>query len=246
MHRLAFAVSAAVLMPAAADGQAPRADEIIVTGSGEVALEPDRFAAVYEIDGEADTRGEAIARNEALAEAAREGLAALEGLESVGLETINAELVPVRESACLTQRSGDQEACAITAWRFERTIRIVGGPPQAAGAVVALGADLDVTEARLLGYELTDRQAAQNAADAAALADARGAAASLADGMGLRLGPVTRIQSGNGFRSRSAFGGPANIRFSASRHAPSVDLSLDPEPVRIRSQIIVAFAIEGD
>ena len=246
MNPLTVAVAAATLITGAAHGREPRAEEIIVTGFGEVALEPDRFAAVYEILGEADTRGEAVARSESVASAAREALAALEGLESLGLETLSAELVAVRDGDCLSQRRNDQHACPVTAWRFEQTIRIVGGPPQAAGAVVALGADLEVTEARLLGYELSDRQAGQRAADAAALADARVNAASLAEGMNLTLGPVTRIQSGDGFRSRSAFEGPSTVRFSASRRAPSVNLTLDPVPVRIRSQVIVAFEIQAD
>lgn len=244
MRALIIAAAAALFSNGLTAAQEPRPDEIVVTGSGEVALAPDRFAAVYEIKGEADTRAEAIAQNEAVAAAAREALAGLGSLETAGLETLSAELLPVRDADCLAQTRSDREACAVTAWRFQREIRIVAGPPEAAGDVLALGADINVTEASLLGYELSDRQAGQRAADAAALADARANADSLAEGMGLTLGPVTRIQTGDGFRSRSAFDSPASIRFSASRRVPSVSLTLDPEPVRIRSQVIVAFAIE--
>lgn len=248
MHAYQFvaALSAGAALGAAAAGQEPQPSEIIVTGSGEVLLAPNRFAALYEIDTEAPTRAEAIEQNESVAVAAREALSRLDGLAALSLETTSADLNPVRDPDCVAAQRATQDGCAIIAWRFERTLRILGGPPAAAGPVVAMGADLEVTQARLLGYELSDRDAGNRAADAAALADARANAVSLADGMGVGLGPVSRIQSGGGFRSRSTFDAPTQLRVSGSRSAPSVELTLDPEPIRIRSQVIVAFSIEGD
>ncbi|MEQ8405184.1 MAG: SIMPL domain-containing protein [Oceanicaulis sp.] len=245
MSRIAAAVMFAAVTASAALSQAPQTREIIVTGEVSLEFAPDRFAVVYQVNGLADTRAEAIAQSETVMTRIREAVPGLEGLESLEIATRGASLDPVRERECMrTAMSAQRPTCAIEAWSFERAVILRGAPAERAGSVLALAADLDITEAALERFYLSDPATARRDVEIAALADARAKAEGLAAAAGAPLGALVRLQAGENFRQVGLFEGDQAGNFNVfQRSAPSVELDLQPTPVTIRSEIVAAFTL---
>ena len=224
-------------------------DTITVTGSASIRVMPDRFKVngyLYETNLDKDKLLKTVSdANDAILE----GINEIEGLEEILITTSSLELEPVRESECVEDAPYDyRDKCPIVSYTATVGYNVTGSPADKAGNAVAKLIDLGAKSANITSYILADEAAAQNAAQAAAVANARDQANAMVRGAGARIGRITRMQSGEGFEVSDSlelgFGGSADeIVITGSRVR---EISVRPGPIEFDSEVTVAFEIIQD
>lgn len=186
----------ALAEPALADTTLP--PRIMVTGSGSVFTPPDLAVITYRVHGEGRTSDDAVGALVAKRKAVDAGTRGLVGEPATGGEVSIQE---VRSRDCTASNYGQPQlstgACVIIGYvadlGLEIRTRNIARAATAAGLIGRLGG----TDPRVASYQLADPRPAQRRAMAAALADAKVRAQAIADGAGVRLGPIQSVSDGN-------------------------------------------------
>ncbi|MBW6526976.1 SIMPL domain-containing protein [Sphingomonas sp. RHCKR7] len=239
--------------PALADVPAERT--IQVTGTAAVRTPPGIALLVAYLRGEGATP-EAATR--AIADKQRAVGDGVAGFLGAGAEISTSEVIVIeaRGAGCTDQRgygsqprlsSGD---CAVVGYIATMQTSVRTPAVDKAATAAALAARLGASDARVTGFLLTDPQAAQARANAAAFEDARRRASALAGGAGVRLGPITSVrdqasydQVMYGAMQRAAVPPPPPP--PAPPAVSTVTLDTRPAPIETRAQVYVTYAIAG-
>ncbi len=229
MRGLIIAVALAMALPAGAQEQdtgrtAP--GELVVTGTGRVAVEPDLARIRLGVVAEADEAGAAAA---ALSQALDPVLAGLTeaGVGAPDIRTGTLQIGPV-----YPEPSGAPgERAEIAGYRAESlvtvTLRDIGRVGEILDAAIGDGAN------RLEGISFapSDPAAVEEAALAAAVADAMRKAQIVSEAAGQTLGSLVTLAE------RSGGGGPVAMRMSAA------DMPVAPGEVEVTAQVEATFAL---
>jgi hypothetical protein len=189
---LAPLVAALIVLaaPLAAAAQ-EEAGRITVTAEGRATAAPDLAVITLGVEREAPSAAEAVA---AMASGAEAVLAAVEdaGIAGRDVQTRGLDLSPRRE-----RREGPGQG-EIVGYVASTTVTVRVRELDSLGAVldsvVGAGANLF----RGLSFDLSDRQAAEDEARRAAVAEARRRAALYAEAAGVELGPLVRLEEAGG------------------------------------------------
>ena len=189
MRFSALLIAFAVLAGAVAAEERPR--EIIVTGEGVVAGEPDMAVVTIGVSRDARLAGEAMA---ATSEAAAEVLKTVSeaGVEARDVQTSSVSLSPIwdRQKRDSPPRVAGYEASNTLSVRVRDLSRL----GRLLDSVIGSGAN----QMHGLDFTLSDPRPAQDQARAAAVRDARAKAETLATAAGIELGPVRSSSEGGG------------------------------------------------
>lgn len=252
--RITVVFGAALLAaPAVAQDADDRLATIQVVGIATVETPPDRARLAYWVTGEGKTPDEATTALAAKHRTIRDGLQALLGRDT-HLAAGDVSVSEVRSPQCAGPGDYDNRprlsegACAVTGYiaTLQGTGRTtaVGKAATAAGLAARLGA----RDARVPGFELSDRNAAQRRATAAAIADARAKAEAMATGAGVRLGELVMLNDQIGGGDIMVTGSHAEDigrfrRTPAPAAPPAVAIDITPRPIETQARVYARFAI---
>lgn len=243
-------LAATLVTPGTVQAQDVPARTIQITGVGVVRTDPDSALISISLRGEGTTPDDAT---RALAAKQKAVAGGMTGLLGAGTEVTggNVTLAEAFASNCRDTggyggraqlRTGD---CAVIGHVATMQLTVRTPAVTKAGTAAGLAARLGASDARLQGFSLTDRRAAQERAMIDAIASARRQAEGIAKGAGVRLGPIVTITD------------QANIEVTGARTIaqavqappppppppPPVEIELKPQPIETRAQVFVTFAI---
>lgn len=245
-------VTAGLLAAMPAVAQVPATRVIQVTGTGVVQTIPDVALLNIYLRGEGTTPDAATAALAARQKAVAGGLASLLGREGQ-LTTGNVTIIEARGESCADNRGYNSQpkvsagACAIVGYIATMQTSLRTRNVDKAATAAGLASRLGASDARLDGFELSDPDAVQARAGAAAMTDARKRAATLATNAGVRLGAVTEVRDQanyGGMQARSSFdeAAPPAPPPPPPPAAP-IELDAKPRPIETRAQVFVTYAI---
>ena len=227
---------------------APEPPKILVDGYGEVQTAPDLAVINYYVRGEGATSDDAVRAMTAMAAKIE---ASLHRIDAGSRPTTSGVRVsPVKSSACKDREydSDDEQlskgACAITGYVATQSVEIQTSDVKDAGTMVGLAGRGGAFNARLERWDLKDPRDAKRRAIAAALVDAQGKAAAVADGTRVSLGPILTIATTNrdAVRTEDLISGLPQSFAAAERDEP-VPVKLTPEPITTSATVTVSYAI---
>lgn len=236
--------AAAMLAPQALIAQGAPDHTIQVTGTGTVETVPDVALLEIYLRGEGATPDAATKAIAAKQKAVTSEMAALLGSDSE-ITTSNVTIIEARSGVCADARgygsqprisSGD---CAVIGYiaTIQTSVRTrsVANAATAAGLASRLGA----SDARVQGFALSNPQAAQDRANAAAVQDARRRAAALAQGAGLHLGAIVTVRDQASYDAMmmGSFRGASAPAAPPAPSASPVVIDLKPRPIETRAQV---------
>lgn len=221
---------------------------IEVTGTGTAQTMPDLAMLDISLRGEGRTADAAAAALAARQVAVAKGLAALLG-DGGDLTTGAVTVVQARGGDCRDARDDDSGprlssgACAVTGYVAIMQASVRTHAVAKAATAVGLASRLGASEARIDGYGLSDLNAAQARARAAAVDSACRQATALAGSAGVRLGRVMTLRDQAGYDivvtgTRAPLKVPTEVM-----QPPPVEIDAKPRPVETRAQVYVAYAI---
>ena len=227
----ALAAAAAVLangcaghLRRATDGAALRT--ITVAGAASVSAAPDMAVAQIGVMTEALTADAATATNNELTAAVIAAIAA-RGVSLSDIETSSFNLQPRRDY-------DSRPKGAITGYHVSNVVRVTIRDLERVGSVLEVAIDAGANHIRGLHFSLQDQATLQERARQAAVAEARGRAASLAGAAGVELGQVRSIrESGGGHR-------PTAVKM---QNAALADVPIQPGELDVSVQVEVVFEI---
>jgi uncharacterized protein YggE len=242
-------VAAAVLTPQASIAQVLPERTVQVNGTGIVQTVPDLALLDVYLRGEGPTPDAATT---AIAAKQKAVISALSGLlgSDTELTTSNVTIIEARGGTCADARGyGSQPRlstgdCAVTGFIATIQLRVRTRAVERAATAAGLASRLGASDARVQGFALSNPEAAQARANAAAIADAGRRAVALASGANLRLGPVVTVRDQASYEVVVMASRAANA--PAAPPAPQVStvvIDLKPTPIETRAQIFVTYAI---
>lgn len=252
MRVLAMAILAAA-PGAVANAQTPQSPQILVAASGTARTAPDMATIGFTLRGEGATSDEAASK---LRDQAAAMSAAINGLlpKAADFRSSSFSMAQVRSRECDANAYGQQRlstgACAIIGYIATMPVSVDTTRPADAGTLVSMIGRMGGLDASLQRFWLRDDAAARNQAMQAALANAKGKAALIADGAGARLGPVLRVQDAD-YREVSLE--PDIVQMANGRNAPPpppppappapVRVELTPRPIETTVRVMVSYSI---
>lgn len=243
------------IAPQSGLAQAPAERTIQVTGTAAVRTPPDLATLVAYLRGEGPTPDAATRDIAVKQRTVTEGVAGYLGLGGE-ITTSEVVLIEARGPTCSGQSnygaqprlsSGD---CAVVGYIATMQMRVRTPAVEKAGTAAALAARLGASDARVQGFLLSDPQAAQARANAAAFEDARRRAAALASGARVRLGEITAVRDQASYEQNTAgslqrVGAPPPPPPPPPPAMSPVTLDTRPAPIETRAQVYVTYAIAG-
>ena len=203
---------------------------IIVVGRGEVYGEPDQARVHVGVDIMSPTVEEAVTENE------RTVLAIRQALET--LEIADADVQTSGYSVWMEYRYGDSGPEGVAGYRVSNSMTIVirdlGTVPELLAAVTDAGAN----SIQGIEFTLADRTALEEEARAAAVADARARAESLATLSGVEVGRILSISEVVGRYYE------VGTRYGMGGAAEGVAPTISPGQLSIPVDLEVTFALE--
>lgn len=227
---LAAALLSLVTVTAAAaqDGVAERI--LTVTGQGEVTAAPDMASLQLGVSSEAASAAEALAAN---SEAMTQVMALLveRGIAERDLQTSNFSVQPVYD------RPRDNTVPRLRGYMVRNTLFVRVRDLDALGGILDAVVRDGANTLSGLSFGLSEPEAQQRAAEAAAVADALGRAQVLAEAAGVALGPVLRIDASGGGDT------PRPMLEMAARSMDSADVPIAAGELAMRAQVRMTFAL---
>lgn len=228
---------------------------VVVDGEGTAEGAPDQFVIVASLRSEVGDQRKALEQIAKKLSELEETFPKLAGMTAFAVYTTSASVAPAYQPSCAEQaRYGNADNCPTIGSIGKATLRITASPSEAAGPAVAILAELGMTEVSFQGFSLSDEARLKSAADAIAITDAENRAKRLAEAAGANLGPLLRVQFGDGlaepayydpYRARSTARGVfAAQDVLAPKISPEIELKLSPEPIEHKSKVTVAYALE--
>ncbi|MBB5709862.1 SIMPL domain-containing protein [Sphingomonas xinjiangensis] len=242
--------AAAVLAPQAQS--APEAVErtIQVTGTGIVQTVPDIALLDIYLRGEGATPDAATIAIAAKQKAVHRGLTGLLGTDAE-LTTSNVTIIEARGAACTDARGYNSQPristgdCAVIGYIATIQMNVRTRAVEKAATAAGLASRLGASDARVQGFTLSDPEAAQGRANAAAVETARKKAAALASGAGHKLGTIVAVRDQANF-DMMVSGARHRVSDAAAPPAPEVApvvIELKPKPIETRAQVFVTYPI---
>lgn len=221
---------------------------VLVSGRGSVSTSPDLAVIDFWIKGEGKTADEASAALASKSKAVMGGLASLLG-PGTQATSGNVVVIEARSRECDDNRGyGGQPRisvgpCALVGYVATLQGQVRTAAVARAGTAAGLAARLGAADARVQGFEVSDKAAAQRRATAEALRDARGRAEAIAAGSGVRLGPVLMITDQNSGGGEIVVTGSRVAAPPAPPPPPPVEIDIDPRPIETSAQVTVRYSI---
>lgn len=232
------------LAPAAPDGPPPPV--ITVVGYGTDKALPDRASITFEVEGENGNSQSAL--KELGTKAAR--------IEAT-LRRIDPDLTLTNDEFAVRQIKGptcnenaeegrlrlSTGACAVIGYRVAQSFNVETGRVLDAGTMAGAATREGARNPSVSSFNLADPASAKTRAIALAIQDARSKADAIAQGGGVRLGPIVSFQL-DGARNQ-------DIIVTGMRRRPpppaaerdDVPVVFKPEPVRTSAEVTATFAI---
>ena len=254
-----------VLAPVPALAQArpdfPLAPGITVAGSATVKTTPDIATIKVELRGEGKTADAASTDLASRQRAVIGGLAKLD--PKLTYTTSAAAITEVRRGDC-AESPGDVSAnlameadalaggnddarkgpCRITGYVASISATVDLSKVDVAGTAIGLAERQGAASASLDGFRLRDPAAATRSAVAAAMADAKTQAASLASASGVKLGPIVSVMGAPDQPTVMVAEKLVLYDAPAVAPAPPVVIDVSPQPVETHAQVLVVFSLE--
>lgn len=221
--------------------------QIVVVGVGSVTTSPDVAAISYTVRGEGVTARLAVADLTAK-RAAIEAVVAAIAPPKVTLSAGDLKITEVRNKVCRADddapslSTGDCRVQGYVA-ALDTSVRI--SPIDDAGRVVSAAAQRGASDVKIERYTLAAMDAARRRSVAAALADAHAAAAEIAVGSGMHVGPLisVRDERSEPFVSSADIIVTAERRPGAPRDVEIAPFVLNPEPVEVTTRLVVTYSV---
>jgi uncharacterized protein len=194
---------------------------ITVTGDGTVDATPDRASFDFGVTSRGATAAEALNRNSSDARAIVDALKR-SGIDSAGIQTTQVSLWP--------QTSSD--GTRITGYQASNSVHVTAGLGTA-GALVDAAVQAGSNNVEGPNLDTADRASIYRRALKKAMGDAKAKAEALAEGAGLTLGSMVKVQEGD----NSAQPMPM---YAAARDAASVPIEAGTQ--QIQAAVTVTFA----
>ena len=217
---------------------------IRVVGHGSVSVAPDVATIAWTLRGEGRTSDEALRAMVAVRDATDRVLV---GKASVRTGRLSIE--EARDKACDDDDVGATRlstgACAITGYVATMTATARVTPVTEAGTLLGLLGRAGAVGPRLADFDLRDPAAAERAAVAAAIADARRQAEAIAVASHVRLGALQRVEDQ---RAGPTLGEDVVVTAMAAPalvSPPPIAVAIAPEPIETEATLIVEFAVGG-
>ena len=220
-----LALCASLLAPPIAAQEAPPG-EIVVTGEGRVAAAPDMARLRLGAQAQAEEPGEALDAASASARALVETLRAA-GIEEADIQTAELSLDPRYD-----ERTGSGE---VTGYVATDVVTVQVRDLDGLGAVLDAAVEAGANRLDGLSFSLSDPGPAREEARRRAVADATGAAETLADAAGVALGPVLRMEE---IGAGDPFPSPPMLRAEGA-------VAVAPGRVETVAGVRMAFALGG-
>ena len=163
---------------------------IQVTGQAQVSVPPDMVRIAFAVETEAPTAREASARNAATMDAVVEALRR-SPVDGLTIETYGYDLQPVYRRATAT------EIRQIEGYRAQNNISVTMKDVSAAGSLIDIAVDAGANRVASLRFQVSDPGPARLRALREAVAMAQEEARTIADAMGVPLGPPLEVQGGS-------------------------------------------------
>lgn len=245
MHAPIMTILAFVAVPAVAETVvAPPA--IRVVGHGSVETPPDIAVITYVLRGEGATSDDAVLTLVSKREPTDSALTGKAEVQT-GKLAVNA----ARDKACDGDDDYDERTrlssgvCTIKGYVATMSVTAKVKPVADAGTLLGLIGRLGASDPSLENFALSEPAAAQRAAIAAAVRDARQQASAIAAASGVALGRLRRVED-----ARAQSVNADDIVVTANRAPPEVTpppikVTLSPEPIETSATLNVEFEIDG-
>ncbi|SEK44579.1 hypothetical protein SAMN05216382_0424 [Sphingomonas palmae] len=240
------ALLSALLLVQATGGDTPT-PQISVAGTGSVFTPPDVATVTWTVHGEGPTSDAALTQLNATRRAIDGGVRSLTTATPKGG---NVSIRAVRSRDCNANSYGppqlDAGACAIVGYVADLSLELRTDQVSKAGTITGLIGRLGARDPRVSSFALADPRAAQARAMAAALADARTRAETIAQGARVTLGPIL-YASDSGNRDT-----PDEIEVTGAAMAlpappppppPPIDVNVAPAPIETQATARVTYRI---
>jgi hypothetical protein len=232
---LAALVAAMVCLPAAAQPAREPPPLLTVTGTGEVRAEPDEASVRLGVTRQMPT---AQAAQE---EVSRTAQAILDGILKVGIrreavQTSTLQLYPIYAP----QRPQAAEEPRVVAYRAANVVTVRVEELKKVGPVIDAGLKAGANQLEGVSFRLKDDLPARERALREAVQEARRKAATIAQALEVRLGPVHEVQEGG-----AAVIPPPLLRGEAfmARGAAAPETPVSPGQVTISASVTVRYRI---
>ena len=225
---------------------------IVVQGRAVIKTPPDMAELSINLRSDGTT---ADAASKALADAQKSVIGGIMSLDpKASYRTGDVSMREVRKGDCASDRElmglGDDSdragkgPCRVVGYiaTIEATVEMRA--VDKAGTAIGLASRLGASSAELESFRLSDPSVARRSAMAAASADARTRADSVASASGAKLGPVVSILDGND-RAMALLERQADATFAAAElaQAPAVKIDIVPSAVETSAEIVIVYAL---
>lgn len=239
-------LTSAIALAASVAHAATSPSTIVVVGQGEVSMPPQLVTLKVGL------RGEGATPDAATSELARSRLILEEGFRAVGggfaITTGEMDFSQAHGPDC---EAGDSDGgellsagpCAVVGYIVSTAVTIKTDAVSKAGTLIGLAGRLGARGAEIGDFELLDQAEARSRAAAAAVADATRRAQAIAQGAGIKLGRIQRIEDEQAL-ALDANAAAAEITVTAQRATslrPPVEVALVPEPIKTTVRLTVIF-----
>ena len=219
---LAAAAIAGVAQPRLGRSATPVAGTLIaVTGNGTVDATPDRASFNFGVTSRGATAAEALTRNSSEARAIIDALKRA-GIDSADIQTTQVSLWP--------QTSSD--GTRITGYQASNSVQVTAGLGKS-GSLVDAAVRAGANNVDGPNLDTADKASLYGQALKKAIGDARTKAQAIADGAGLTLGSMVKVQEGDSSAQ------PVPM-YAAARDAASVPIEAGTQ--QIQASVTVTFA----
>jgi len=221
----ACAPARAQTLPSPTPAAGPEGGTIQVSGQAQIQVPADRVRISLSVETEAASAREASQLNAARMEAVMEALRRT-GVRGLEIETFGYSLSPEYRYP----NREDPSRQTISGYRALNNIRVTAGDVDAAGAILDAGIGAGANRVVDLRFEATDTREARLQALREAVQTAREEARTLAEAMGVSLGPPLEVQGG---------ASPGEPRVLA-RAAMFAEAAAAPTPIEAGAQTVSA------
>ena len=245
------ALIAAGLMPFAAAGAAD-VPKIVVQGFGSVEAPPDLVTIYYSVRGEGLTSDDAVRALVAKSALISGRLQRIDRL--VAPETSDLTVTGVRGNDCTQGSDEDNEkvrlstgTCAIMGYVAVQDFTFKSKQVKDAGTLVGIAGQAGATKPSISGFTISDERPLRQKAVAAAFANARTKAQSVADAGGVQLGPIisANLDRAYGDKDDAIVVTVSAEQFNHGLEAPApVTVYMTIGPIKTSATLDVTFGVK--
>jgi hypothetical protein len=207
---------------------------LVVTGRGTIEAAPDHATVSIGVTARAATAAAAIDETSNAAAKVAEAARAF-GIEGRDIRTGHVSLQPIYRN--IRDASGNPQQ-QIERFQASNSVQVRLRDLARVGEFLRRGVGEGANQIGSLSFGLAERDRAARQAEAAAFADAKAQAASLASAAGIKLGRIEEIRTGQ------HGGGPVRPLRMEMRAAAAPDVPVEPGSVELSAEVEVTWALE--